>query len=160
MRDRSRQEMRLRRRLLPNVRALYASQMTLKHRPLQECWGSLAKFSIGGPGNVTEGSNAMYTVIMTGSISAPVSVWHSTITGTASVSAALISSRHSHSRPSVMAFTDRIRSRGKSADTPRHGRDVRCVGAWKFAVDRFQARGRSPISRGDRFRSLLNNPCG
>jgi hypothetical protein len=48
---------------------------------------SLAKFSISGPGNVAEDSNAVFTVTMTGSISAPVSAWYSTLSGSASAGA-------------------------------------------------------------------------
>ena len=39
-------------------------------------------FSISNAGNVTEGNNAVFTVNMSGSISAPVTIWYSTVSGT------------------------------------------------------------------------------
>jgi Ca2+-binding RTX toxin-like protein len=40
-------------------------------------------FTIGNAGTVTEGGNAVFTVTMSGTITAPVTVWYSTLSGTA-----------------------------------------------------------------------------
>lgn len=45
---------------------------------------SAPTFSISNAGNVTAGNNAVFTVTMNGSISAPVTIWYSTLSGTAS----------------------------------------------------------------------------
>ena len=44
----------------------------------------MPSFSISGPGNVTAGNNAVFTVTMTGSISSNYTIWYSTLSGTAS----------------------------------------------------------------------------
>src|SRR5258708_39487565 len=44
----------------------------------------MPSFSISGPGNVTAGNNAVFTVTMTGSISSSDTIWYSTLSGTAS----------------------------------------------------------------------------
>ncbi|HZZ37155.1 MAG TPA: Calx-beta domain-containing protein, partial [Caulobacteraceae bacterium] len=49
--------------------------------------GTVPTFSISGPGTVSEGANALFTVTMTGAISAPTTVWYSTIDGTATAAA-------------------------------------------------------------------------
>src|SRR5947209_6480742 len=46
----------------------------------------MATFSISNAGNVVEGNNADFTVTMSGSISAPVTIYYSTTPGTASAS--------------------------------------------------------------------------
>ena len=46
--------------------------------------GASVAFSISGPGTVVDGNNADFTVTMTGSISAPYTIWYSTYAGTAS----------------------------------------------------------------------------
>src|SRR5712691_6781410 len=51
-----------------------------------------------------------------------------------------ISSRLFQNRPNATAFPDRGRSRGKSVRYPRCRGGVRCVRAWKSAIDRFPAR--------------------
>lgn len=45
---------------------------------------SAPTFSVGNAGTVTEGGNAVFTVTMTGTITAPATVWYSTFAGTAS----------------------------------------------------------------------------
>jgi len=44
-------------------------------------------FSISNAGSVTEGNNAVFTVTMNGSISSPLTIWYSTLAGTASAGA-------------------------------------------------------------------------